>query len=76
MPRNIFNWTFDEVTAFLKAHGFVLNYTNASHYYYRGHRDGHLRNVCVPYHGSKAIKPRTFKSIMLQSGIPREEWCK
>jgi predicted RNA binding protein YcfA (HicA-like mRNA interferase family) len=76
MPNGIFNWTFNDVERFLKDRGFTLNYTNASHYYYIGTQGGMLRNVCVPYHGSKVIKPRTIKGIILQSGISQKEWIK
>lgn len=76
MTRGLFNWTFSNVESFLKEHGFILNYTNASHYYYVGRYGGQLRNVCVPFHGKTALKPRTFKGIILQSGIPQKEWLK
>jgi len=76
MPGRLFNWTFSDVESFLKEHGFTLNYTNASHYYYIGSYGGQLRNVCVPFHGRAIIKPRTLKGIILQSGIPRGEWLK
>lgn len=65
---------FDDVVNFLKENNFRLNYTNASHYYYIGTYNKELRNVCVPYHGRKIIKPRTLKGIILQSGIPKEKW--
>ena len=74
MPRGLFNWTFDEVVEVLKERGFRLNYTNGSHYYYIKHVGGELKNVCVPFHGKKVIKPRTLKGIILQSGIPMSEW--
>ncbi|OGI76879.1 hypothetical protein A3C57_02380 [Candidatus Nomurabacteria bacterium RIFCSPHIGHO2_02_FULL_33_12] len=74
MAKGVFNWTFTEVERFLKEHGFVLNYTNASHFYYIAHYNGEMRNVCVPFHGKKALKPRTLKGIILQSGIPQKEW--
>lgn len=76
MPNNLFNWTFNDVVEFLKEHHFTLNYTNASHYYYIGHYSGVLRNVCIPYHGTRAIKPRTLKGIINQSGIPKEQWLR
>ena len=70
MPRRFLNWTAEDVVRFLKTHGFVLNYTKGSHYFYfsRG------RQVCVPFHGSRVIKPRTLKGIIRQSGIPKEIW--
>ena len=76
MPRNLNNWTYREVVDVLKEHGFILNYTRGSHYYFIGHAAETLRQVCVPYHGSLAIKPRTMKAIMLQSGISKEKWMK
>ena len=74
MPNGIFNWTFGDVERFLKKHGFTLNHVNASHYFYVGHVNKILRQVCVPFHGKNSIKPRTMNGIILQSGIPRREW--
>lgn len=74
MPRGLLNWTFDDVVDFLKAHNFSLNYVNSSHYYYRGFVDSKMRQVCVPFHGSKSLKPRTMRGIILQSGMSKQEW--
>ncbi|MEI6042405.1 MAG: type II toxin-antitoxin system HicA family toxin [bacterium] len=74
MSKNYVNWTFKDAESFLKENGFKLNYTNASHFYYIGNYEGILRNVCIPFHGSKAIKPRTLKGIILQSGIDKKKW--
>jgi predicted RNA binding protein YcfA (HicA-like mRNA interferase family) len=74
MPNGMFNWTFDDVVDFLKEKGFRLNYINASHYFYVGSYKNVIRQVCVPFHGKTAIKPRTLKGIILQSGIPQKEW--
>ena len=76
MTRGLFNWTFNDVVDFLKERNFTLNYTNASHYYYIGHTNGIFRQVCVPFHGNKPIKPRTLKGIILQSGIDKNDWLK
>jgi predicted RNA binding protein YcfA (HicA-like mRNA interferase family) len=77
MPKKLSNWTFKNIEHFLKEKGFALNYTNGSHFYYKGIGGGIVRNVCVPFHGGNvAIKPRTFKAIILQSGIPQSEWMK
>ena len=76
MTKRLFNWTFDNAVDFLKEHDFRLNYTNASHYYYVGYYEKILRQVCVPFHGKKSLKPRTLKGIILQSGIPQKEWLK
>lgn len=76
MTRGVFNWTFDDAVKFLKAYKFRHNHTEGSHYYYIGTYDGQFRQVCIPYHGVKPLKPRTFKGIIAQSGIPRDKWLK
>ncbi len=74
MPRGVFNWTFNDVVRFLKDYHFSLNYVEGSHYFYIGSYGGNFRQVCVPFHGSKSIDPRTLKGIIKQSGIPKEKW--
>jgi len=74
MPKNVFNWTFSDVVDFLKKNNFVYAYTKGSHYYYIGHYGNKPRIVQVPFHGSKNFKPRTFKGIIIQSGIPLTTW--
>ena len=74
MPRGYFNWTFSDVVRFLRDHDFRHNHTEGSHHFYVGKYDGILRQVCVQFHGKKALKPRTLKGIILQSGIPKEKW--
>lgn len=74
MPKRLHNWTYRYVTNYLKIQGFQLNHTRGSHHFFVGYKNGKLRNVCVPYHGSIAIKSRTMKGIILQSGIKQQEW--
>jgi predicted RNA binding protein YcfA (HicA-like mRNA interferase family) len=74
MPRGILNWTFKDVVSVLREHRFNLNHIKGSHYYYVGYVAKSLRQVTVPFHGSGTIKPRTLRSIIRQSGIPRDEW--
>jgi len=76
MPRGANNWTYDDVVDFLKEHNFKLNHIRGSHYYYVGHTNGVYRQVCVPYHSRVALKPRTLKGIIKQSGIFKEVWLK
>ena len=42
--------------------------------FYSGHFGGAMRQVCIPFHGSKALDPRVLKSIIRQSGIPQKDW--
>lgn len=74
MPNGLLNWKFSDVEKFLKKRSFILNHTRGSHYYYTGYYNKETRQVCVPFHGSKTIKPRTMRSIVVQSGIPPKEW--
>ncbi len=74
MVRGIHNWTFQDVVNFLRDHNFQHNHTEGSHYYYVGNYGGMFRQVHVPFHGSRTIKPRTLKGIIAQSGITKEKW--
>lgn len=74
MPRGLNNWTFVEVKSFLNEFGFRLSHVEGSHYFYVGSYEGEVHQVCVPFHGSKSIHPKTMKSIVRQSGIPQDEW--
>jgi len=74
MTRGVNNWTAEDVVRFLKDHHFILNHSKGSHFFYVGKYGGEFRQVCVPFHGSHILKPRTLKGIILQSGIPKIEW--
>ncbi|MFA6586044.1 MAG: type II toxin-antitoxin system HicA family toxin [Candidatus Paceibacterota bacterium] len=74
MLRGLHNWTFIEVTKFLKDRHFILNHIEGSHYLYIGSHKKIFRQVCVPFHGSKSIHPKTMKSVISQSGISKEDW--
>lgn len=75
MTRRLYNWTFQDVAAFLKRHSFSHISTKGSHYYFSGTIKGSVRLVEVPRHTHKVVKPRTLKdSIMRKSGIPVDHW--
>lgn len=76
MPRGLNNWSAEDVVRFLRAHGFIYNHSRGSHYFYIGKIEGIMRQVCIPFHGGKSLKPRTMKGIILQSGIAQKEWFK
>jgi len=75
MPRGIHNWKFIDVKKFLSDYNFRLSHVEGSHYFYIGSTKGQMRNICVPYHGNKSLHPKTMKSIINQSVIPRSEWA-
>jgi predicted RNA binding protein YcfA (HicA-like mRNA interferase family) len=74
MPNGVFNWTFTDVVDLLKENGFRLNHARGSHFYYIGVVNKIMRQVCVPKHGNLAIKPRTLKSMVEQSGLDKKIW--
>ena len=75
MPRGVLNWNFKEVESFLRDHHFSLNHVEGSHYFYVRSYKGLLRQVSIPFHGkNERIDPKTIKSIIAQSGVPKEEW--
>jgi predicted RNA binding protein YcfA (HicA-like mRNA interferase family) len=74
MSKNVFNWKFSDVVDFLEKHNFRYAYTKGSHYFYVGRYGGTPRIVQIPFHGSKCLKPRTFKGIVIQSGILLKVW--
>lgn len=76
MTRGVFNWTFNDAVRILKKYKFRHTHTEGSHYFYAGEYGGQFRQVCIPYHGTKPLKPRTLKGIITQSGIPKEKWLK
>ena len=76
MPNGINNWTYQNVVDILKEHKFKLNHIRGSHHYFIGHVDGVYRQVCVPYHGTLSLKPRTMKGIIMQSRISKSIWMK
>lgn len=74
MPNGIHNWRFIDIKRFLSDNNFRLNYVEGSHYFFIGTYNNSVRQVCVPFHGAKAVNPKTMKSIIVQSGIPLKEW--
>jgi len=76
MPRNLYNWSFADVNRFLKERGFQVTHIRGSHYFYLGSVNGNLKQVSVAFHGQRIIKPKTMKSIIIQSGLSKDEWLK
>ncbi len=74
MTKSVFNWTFSEVVEILKKNGFTYSHARGSHYFYVGNNNHEPRIVQVPFHGSKVLKPRTFKAVVKQSGIDLKAW--
>lgn len=77
MSNGLRNWTFQDITDFLKQHHFAHRHTRGSHYYYVGFVDGKDKVVEVQFHAGKTIKASTLEwSIIPKSGIPKSLWLK
>ncbi len=78
MPRNLRNWNYNDIVAFLKQHFFVEIYSNAgSHQYFKGYVDQVKKLVEVQKHGSKSISIKSLQhDIIPKSGIPESIWKK
>ena len=74
MGRGLHNWTFVDVKRFIGEYSFRLSHVEGSHYFYVGSYEGIVHQVCIPFHGSKAIHPKIIKAIIRQSGIPQSKW--
>lgn len=78
MPRNLSNWGFNDVVAFLKQHFFVVvNQKATGHYYFLGMVDKEKRLVEVQYHSNQYISIKSLQhDIIPKTGIPESYWKK
>ncbi len=75
MPHQLYNWPHVQATQFLEKNGFIANSTRGTSPCFTRELGGIVYAVVVPHHGyNKALKPRTLKAIIEDSGIPFEEW--
>jgi predicted RNA binding protein YcfA (HicA-like mRNA interferase family) len=74
MPRGVHNWTYRDCVKILRENHFVLHHITGSHHFFVGSVNNSLHQVCIPFHGTTSIKPRTLKSIIAQSGLSNTEW--
>ena len=74
MTRRLHNWTAENIIRFLRNNGFEHSHTRGSHMFYVGNVGNQIKQVCIPFHGSRSINPKTFKSIIMQSGISQKYW--
>ena len=71
MPRGLFNWAAEDAIRFLKEYKFFHIHTKGSHMFYFGHYNGQPRQVCVPFHGKRVLKPRTLKALSNNREFPK-----
>ena len=62
-----------EVENFLRSHGFKFARQKGSHRQYVGFVGGKKRRVTVIV-GQKSFAPKTWKSMIRQSGLSEEKW--
>lgn len=62
-----------DVVAALRRAGFMVEYVKGSHYHLVHPHSAH-RQVIVPVHAGKVLKPKTLKSILKSAGLTVEEF--
>lgn len=77
MPRGLKNWTYKDITAFLKEKGFVFcEQLKGSHERWKvlisENKECIVEVNYIPK--SKSYPPRTLETMIRQSGIPKKEW--
>ena len=76
MPNGIFNWCYDDVTAFLKEKGFIFLEERAGSHEAWLNKDTEAI-VEINFHGNKhSFVPRTLETMIRQSKIDKKEWRK
>lgn len=72
MPNGLRNWTYKDLSKFLKAHHFKLDYMKkGSHEFWINQEKDKIVNVNRT-NGTYPIK--TLETMIAQSGIPKKEW--
>jgi len=78
MTRRLYNWSYRDVTEFLKENGFsFFKELEGSHEAWIKHGEDNVPDRIVEVnftHGS--YPPRTLKTMIRQSGIVQDEWIK
>lgn len=74
MPRGLNNWTYKDVTSFLKKKGFSFYEQRSGSHEALISADG--KNVVeINFHGNNTTFPiRTLETMIRQSDIPKKEW--
>jgi hypothetical protein len=78
MTRRIYNWTYPDVTAFLKENGFgFYKELEGSHEAWIKHgEDGAPDRIVEINFTHSSYRPKTLKLMMRQSGIAQSEWIR
>ena len=76
MPRGLFNWTYSDVTEFLKERDFeFLGQRKGSHEAWINTKTQAV--VDINFHGANVeFRPRTFETMIRQSKIEKKVWRK
>ena len=78
MTRRIYNWTYPDVTSFLKENGFSFHEELAGSHerWIKRGEDGAPDRMVELNFSHRSYHPRTLKLMIRQSGIPQAEWIK
>ena len=75
MPNGLFNWTYKDVTVFLKENGFVFSKElKGSHEAWINLETQAVVEINV--HGQKSFVPRTLETMIRQSKLDKKTWRK
>lgn len=75
MPNGLFNWTYKDVTKFLKENGFEFkNELKGSHEAWINLSTQAVVEINV--HAQKTFLPRTLETMIRQSKIDKKVWRK
>lgn len=73
MPRGLSNWSYKDVTKFLKEKEFVFcEQKEGSHEAWISKDNKFV--VIINFHVGKSYPPRTLETMIRQSGISKKEW--
>ena len=73
MPRSLLNWSYKDVTGFLRDHGFeFMENRKGSHEAWINKENQAI--VDINFHGSKEFPPRTLETMIRQSKLDKKEW--
>lgn len=76
MPRNLYHWTYEDVTEFLRTKGFEFfdDVEGVGEAWMNFQEGGEPNRIVEVKYTHAFYKPKRLKRMIRQSGIPEEEW--
>jgi hypothetical protein len=78
MPKTLHNWTYRDVTGFLRRNGFSFfqELDGAQQSWIKLEENGEPDRIVEVSFTSHAYSPKTLKKMIRQSGIDKDTWIK